>query len=143
MDKSFSKKIPYLVEPLAWLLLEHRKKISNRIEPDKVRIATEIYRKQNDIYKQFTDESIIKDQTKFISLIELYNMFKEWFKESLPGHSIPVKNEVEEYFIKLWGLPETGKKWKGYRQRTLQDDINDGNVIIITEKDLVDYVKVN
>lgn len=143
MDKSFSKKIPYLVEPLAWLLLEHRKKISNRIEPDKVRIATEIYRKQNDIYKQFTDESIIKDQTKFISLIELYNMFKEWFKESLPGHSIPVKNEVEEYFIKLWGLPETGKKWKGYRQRTLQDDINDGNVIIITEKDLVDYGKVN
>jgi P4 family phage/plasmid primase-like protien len=139
MDKQFGKKIPHLVEPLAWILIQHRQKITNRIEPEKVRIATEIYRKQNDIYKQFTDESIIKDNTKFISLVELYNLFKDWFRESLPGHSIPVKNEIEEYFIKLWGIPESGKKWKGYRQRTLQDDLDDGTAIVITETDLQDY----
>jgi hypothetical protein len=57
----------------------------------------------------------------------------------LPGHSLPNKNEIEEYFCKLWGTTEAGKKWKGYRQRTLQDDLADGNAVMLNEEDLVDY----
>jgi hypothetical protein len=143
MDKQFGKKIPNLLEPLAWVLLQHRQKITNRVEPDKVRAATEIYRKQNDIYRQFIEESIAEDQTKYMSLTELYNLFKEWFKDSLPGHTLPNKNEIEEYFCKLWGNPESGKKWKGFRQRTIQDDVADGNAIILEESDLADYENVN
>jgi phage/plasmid-associated DNA primase len=140
MDKQFSKKIPGLVEPFAWILLQHRIKIANqpRTEPEKVRAATEIYRRQNDIYRQFVEESIIEDPNKSLTLAELYNMFKDWFKESLPGHSVPVKNEVEEYFAKIWGVPE-GKRWKGYRQKTLKDEVDNGDAIILTEDDLVDY----
>lgn len=143
MDKQFGKKIPNLVEAFAWYLLQHRLKIMNspRIEPEKVRSATEIYRKQNDIYRQFVDESIAEANDKWISLIELYNLFKEWFKDSLPGHSLPVKNEIEEYFSKIWGFPDSGKKWKGYRQRTIQDDIDSGEAIVLTEEDLVTYEK--
>lgn len=142
MDKQFSKKIPGLVEAFAWILLQHRVKIANqpRGEPEKVRAATEIYRRQNDIYRQFVEESIVEDPNKSMSLAELYNLFKEWFKESLPGHSLPVKNEVEEYFAKIWGLPEA-KRWKGYRQKTLKDDIENGDAIVLTEEDLVDYNK--
>lgn len=141
MDKQFGKKIPNLVEAFAWYLLQHRLKIMNspRVEPEKVRSATEIYRKQNDIYRQFVDESIAEDKDKWISLVELYNLFKEWFKDSLPGHSVPVKNEIEEYFSKIWGTPDSGKKWKGYRQRTIQDDIDSGEAIVLTEEDLVTY----
>jgi P4 family phage/plasmid primase-like protien len=140
MDKQFSKKIPALVEAFAWILLQHRLKIANqpRTEPEKVRAATEIYRRQNDIYRQFIEESIIEDPNKSMSLAELYNLFKDWFKESLPGHTVPVKNEIEEYFVKIWGTPE-GKKWKGYRQKTLKDDIENGEAIVLTEDDLVDY----
>ena len=143
MDKQFGKKIPNLVEAFSWYLLQHRLKIMNspRVEPEKVRVATEIYRKQNDIYRQFVDESITEDENKSISLIELYNLFKEWFKDSLPGHTVPVKNEIEEYFAKIWGNPDSGKKWKGYRQRTIQDDIDSGDAIILTEEDLVSYDK--
>jgi P4 family phage/plasmid primase-like protien len=143
MDKQFGKKIPGLLEPLAWVLLQHRQKITNRFEPEKVRSATEIYRKQNDIYRQFIDESIAEDPTKYISLIELYNIFKDWFKDSLPGHTLPNKNEIEEYFCKLWGNPQSGKKWKGFRRRTIQDDIADGNVVILEEDDFVQYENVN
>ena len=141
MDKQFGKKIPTLVEAFAWILLNHRIKIANepRIEPKKVREATEIYQRQNDIYRQFMEETIIEDKNKVMSLIELYNLFKDWYKESLPNHNVPVKNEVEEYFIKIWGIPEAGKKWKGYRQRTIQDEIDAGDAIILTEDDLVDY----
>jgi hypothetical protein len=143
MDKQFGKKIPALLEPLAWVLLQHRQKITNRVEPDKVRAATEIYRKQNDIYRQFIEESIIEDSTKYMSLTELYNLFKEWFKDSLPGHTLPNKNEIEEYFSKLWGNSESGKKWKGFRQRTIQDDVDDGTAIVLEESDLADYENVN
>lgn len=142
MDKQFSKKIPGLVEAFSWVLLQHRMKILNqpRVEPEKVRAATEIYRKQNDIYRQFIEECIIEDPDKSMSLAELYNLFKDWFKESLPGHSVPVKNEIEEYFCKIWGATE-GKKWKGYRQKTIKDDVDAGEAIILTEEDLVDYEK--
>jgi P4 family phage/plasmid primase-like protien len=140
MNKQFSKKIPYLVEAFAWILLQHRIKIKNqpRIEPDKVRIATEIYQKQNDIYRQFMEENIIEDSTKYISVMDLYLLFKEWYRQSLPGHTVPVKNEMEEYFTKSWGIP-ISKKWKGYRQKTLQDEIDKGEAVILYQNDLKKY----
>lgn len=141
MDPNFSKKIPDLIQAFAWVLLEHRKKIIGkvRVEPDKVKSATALYRKQNDIYRQFIDESIIENNFSLLSLVELYTQFKEWFKESFPGQSIPVKNEVKEYFCKTWGEPNNGFKWKGFRIRNLQDDIQDGNAIVLDESDLIDY----
>jgi phage/plasmid-associated DNA primase len=139
MDKNFIRKVPTMVQAFAWILLQHRKKITVRIEPDKVRAATEIYRKQNDIYRQFAEESITEAKDKYMSLTELYNIFKDWFRDSLPGHTVPVKNEIEEYFTKLWGTPDAGKKWKGYRIRTLQDAVDSGDAIILTEDDLVNY----
>jgi phage/plasmid-associated DNA primase len=138
MDTEFSKKIPSLLEPFAWVLLEHRKKITVRIEPDKVRMATAMYRKQNDIYRQFIEECIIESEI-YLSLIEINAQFKEWFKEGFPGHSVPVKNELKDYFTKLWGEPEPGIKWYGYRIRTIQDDINEGKAIKLTEDDFVIY----
>jgi phage/plasmid-associated DNA primase len=102
-------------------------------------MATAIYRKENDIYRQFIEESIVEEKNKSISLSELYNQFKEWFRNSLPNHNLPIKNEVEEYFCKLWDEPKRGKKWYGYRVRTLQDDIDVGDAIVLGEEDLVDY----
>ena len=44
MDKTFFQKIPGMVEAFAWYLLQWRQKITIRIEPEKVRQATAIYR---------------------------------------------------------------------------------------------------
>lgn len=139
MDKDFGSKIPELVQPFAWVLLKHRLNIKDRVEPEKVRIATAIYRKENDMYRQFIEECITEDPDKTLSLAELYTQFKDWFKDSHPNHTLPIKNEVEEYFIKIWDEPEKGKKWSGYRIRTLQDDVDDGEAIILEEEDLIDY----
>lgn len=139
MDKEFSKKIPGMLEAFAWYLLEHRKNISTRFTPEKVKIATSIYRRENDVYRQFIEECIMEDNKSTITLIELYSQFKEWFRDSLPNHTMPIKNQVEQYFCKLWGDPFKGKKWKGYRIRTLQDEIENGDVVILEEDDLVEY----
>ena len=139
MDKEFGKKIPDMVSAFAWYLLQWRQKISVRIEPAKVREATAVYRRQNDIYRQFIEESIIEDKNSSLTITEMYAQFKEWFKEGWPNMSLPIKNEVKEYFDRLWGDAERGVKWIGYRIRTLQDDVDSGEVIILQEDDLVKY----
>lgn len=128
-DPHFAEKLDGMTEAFAWFLLNHRKHLTKRIEPKKVLAATASYKRKNDIYRQFVEEIIIEDDGQVISLIELYSQFKEWFKDSMPNHSVPVKNEVKEYFIKSWGEMARGGKWVGYRVRTLQDDLdNDDGV---------------
>ena len=135
-DRQFSDKIPGMVEAFAFMLLEHRKTVRKHYEPPKVKLATEGYRKKNDIYRQFIEECIIDDSKSTISLLEVYTSFKEWFKESLPNHRIPIKNDVLIYFTKSWGDPGKGVKWIGKRMRTLQDDINEGEALVFEEDDL-------
>lgn len=139
MDKDFGSKIPGMVQAFAWILMKHRLTLKDRIEPEKVRIATAIYRKENDIYRQFIEECIMEDAKSVLTLTELYGQFKDWFKDSLPNQVLPIKNEIEEYFTRLWDEPEKGKKWKGYRIKTLQDDLDGGNAFILEQSDLVDY----
>ena len=138
MDKEFKDKIPGMISAFSWYLLDWRTKISVRIEPEKVREATAIYRSQNDVYRQFIEECIVEDDTS-ITLTELYSQFKEWFKEGWPNMTLPIKNEVREYFERLWGDTDIGALWRGYRIRTLQDDVNDGSAIVLTGEDLVNY----
>lgn len=139
MDKNFAQKIPGMLEAFAWVLLEHRKTITVRIEPEKVRSATADYRRENDKFREFLEENIIEDKKASITLTEMFATFKEWFRESMPNHTLPIKKEVEDYFTKLWDEPEKGKRWVGYRVRTLADDVEDGSVVILEEDDLVDY----
>jgi len=139
MDKTFSQKIPGMVGAFAWYLLQWRQKVTIRIEPEKVREATAIYRRQNDIYRQFIEECIADDTKNSLSLTEIYVQFKEWYKEGWSNMTVPIKNEVKEYFERLWGDPDKGCKWMGYRIRTMDDRVDAGETVILGEDDLVDY----
>lgn len=136
VDEHFGRKIPGLLQAFAWVLLEHRKKPGRDFEPAKVKEATEIYRKQNDIYRQFEEECIIRDERSNINVSELYSHFKEWFKEGFPQFSMPTKNIVKEYFLKKWGECERGGRWPGIRIRNIQDDIDSGKAIVLGDEDM-------
>lgn len=139
MDKEFAQKIPGLVEAFAWVLLQHRTKPKMMVEPDKVKSATNAYRQKNDIYRQFIEECVKEDATAVLSLAELYAQIKDWFKDGMPGQKQPKKDDVKQYFVKAWGDMEVGMKWRGYRLRTLQDDIDAGDVMLLEDSDFVDY----
>ena len=130
-DPFFSEKIPLLLKPFAWVLLNHRKKGSRFVEPEKVTMATDGYRKKNDTYRQFVDERIISGEAARINLSELYSSYKEWFRESVPGQAIPTKSEVKEYYTKLWGEPERGMVWRGKRCITFEDQVEKGEVMVL------------
>ena len=79
---------------------------------------------------------IIRDEYNEVMSLE---EFKEWVKEGFPHTSVPIKNEIRDYFERLWGEPNRGYIWKGYRIRTLQDDLESGDAIIMNEEDLINY----
>lgn len=143
MDRDFAKKIPDLVEAFCWVLINHSKNGTKlKIDPEKVRSATLNYRKRNDVYRQFIEEEIKetgKDGDK-ISLNELYQGLRDWFRNSMPNHTIPVKNDIKEYFTKIWG-ELINNKWSGFRKRTDQDDIDEGRVIIVGGEDDEDMIE--
>jgi P4 family phage/plasmid primase-like protien len=130
-DLDLEKKLPGMAEPFAWLLLQHRMKVTSRTEPEKVMLATNMYRRQSDIYRQFIEESISEDPEKSITLSSLYATFIDWFRQCYPGQSVHPRPDVQDYFETIWGTCDVGKKWKGYRLRTVKDDVKDGNVILL------------
>lgn len=140
MDRDFKVKIPGMVQAFAWYLLRWRRNITVRLEPAKVVEATNIYRNQNDIYRQFVEECIIDAPGTYLTLVEMYASFKEWFKESFPHMQLPIKNEVREYFENLWGETTNGTRWKGFRVKTLQDDIESGDAVVLNDDDLIHYM---
>jgi P4 family phage/plasmid primase-like protien len=139
MDMDFTKKIPGLLEAFAWFLLEHRKNITTRFEPEKVLAATELYKKQNDFYYQFTGEVLIECKGSSISLMEIWSAFKDWYKDSYTTALTLTKNNIKDYFVKIWGEPSVGGVWKGYRVKTEEDDIRAGKAIVLSPEDLVSY----
>jgi P4 family phage/plasmid primase-like protien len=126
MDKTFmDEKLPKILEPFAWVLLNHRKNGSCMIEPLEVKAATALFRKNNDIYRQFVEEALVQvpsDNTVVLTITDLYNRFKSWFRESFPGTSLPNKEEVKRHFHNIWRKNETShSSWTGYRVRNESD----------------------
>lgn len=120
VDRNFDLKIEGMLEPFAWVLLNHRKKCTRKMEPPEVRAATEMYRKNNDLFRQFLDDTVVitDDVKDTITLSDIYGKFKMWFRESMPGKVVPVKDEAKKYMSLLLkgdkkGMVFTGVAFKG------------------------------
>lgn len=143
-DPFFSEKLPRMKTAFMWLMWQHYKRIKKEgrmPEPEKVREATSIYRRDNDVFLQFISERIIEEPSNnkaIMSVVEVYNAFKTWFNDSYPNlhHQIPSKEDMKNELVRKWGNVNEAHKWKGYRLRTLEDDEREGKAIIIREEDL-------
>jgi len=111
-DKDFGLKIPELLKPLAWYLLERRKSPMRFYEPEKVHLATKRYKNKNDTYGSFLNEYIKEDKKGKISFKNLLTEFIDWYKESKPGSHVPDSEDFREYCIKLYGHLDEGY-WYG------------------------------
>ena len=118
MDNELYSKIPDMVQSLAWILLNHRKNNINkqRIEPLKVLQATQQYRHQNDVYRQYIEECLVEMPDRKIIVTDLYSDIRIWLRDGFPGHPPPSRAEVVGYFDKALGKQERGN-WIGYANR--------------------------
>lgn len=140
-DPCFAEKIPGMLQAFAWILLQHRQKITVRVEPEKVMEATKLYQIKNDVYRKYIEENIvqvegnIEGKLPMLNLVEIYAHFRAWHKEGFPGRGTDDRDEVKEYLEKAWGKTERGNTWSGYRFRTPQDDLDSGDAVIMEDDD--------
>ena len=139
-----------------WIIFQKWKQIQRfgcMSEPDRVIKATMSYRENNDLYLQFINERLVEDRfdeyqsssLEFkpkhngLNLQEMYSLFTRWIRDSFPGVKQPSKNEMKEELMKKLGLNNwRNNKWLYHRERTIEDDVKDGNTIVLTEDDLID-----
>lgn len=119
-DPQFSEKIPAMAEAFAWILIQHLRHYPKiRQEPEKVKCATANYRKKNDIYRQFVDDHVVREENNSISVQQCYSLFKEWFREGIPNTPIPTRDDFREYMTKILGEP-VASFWMDVRIRSIQ-----------------------
>lgn len=128
MDKHFGDKIPELIQPLAWYLIQRWRTFNRleRIEPAKVKMATECYMRENDMLKQFENQCVFDRSEAKLTVSTLYNHVKEWFKEECPGHAVPTRSAIRQHFCSKWGDLVSNKHWlgKSCKQESMEIIIN-------------------
>lgn len=131
MDLELSDKFDRWAEMFMSMVIERHKYINPNCihEPMEVRIATESYKKNNDIIGQFMNEKIVRDENsdERIGLAKIYNDFRIWCFQNIPkGKKCPDRNQIKAYLEKLLGAyPIDNKGWKGIRY----------NVVAVEEED--------
>lgn len=104
-DNSFVEKIPLLAPAFLWILLNYFDKYCNEglKEPVEVTEYTRKYWEENNMYRQFYNECIIRDDGSFLSITSSYNSFKRWMQDSYPKVIIPNKMLFREQMCYILG----------------------------------------
>lgn len=132
-DPNFYTKIPKLIPPLIWYLLNNYKntKLQNKIhEPAKVTHATNTYRQKQDILHQFIADKIEHTQNNehTVKLDEFYNNYKEYLRTTGQySKQCETVSDVQNYLEKEWGKTKN-KIWAGRRYTAFK---NSDEIVVI------------
>ena len=104
IDLNFENKVQGMIQPMLWMLLqEYAKYVKEGLPtPNEVTIATNAYKKNNDMFGQFLDDKFEKVEDKdairltFIKLDAAYQTFRQWIAEEYPNTKIQPKNEFRQ-----------------------------------------------
>lgn len=98
MNDNLSNELEKNKEAFMFLLLQLYKKYKKFgiIEPDIVKVMTNKYKQDNDVYLEFINETIDKTNNKsdYVSFIKLFDTYKDWHKSSAITKKIS-KNEFK------------------------------------------------
>lgn len=121
----FAKRIPILAPSFLWLLSYYFPFYINEglVDPPIISEATEEYWNEHDFYNQFVSECIQqaptrddnKPDTNFkLSLAEVYNEFKDWYKDAFPNVKVPERSVVRSELSNRMGRL-SGNNWHAVR----------------------------
>ena len=132
IDPELADKFERWSDAFISLLIDHHKKTDPRLikEPMEVRIATESYKKNNDIIGQFAEERIeeVDDAQSRVQLSALYTEFKSWTHNNVAkGKRIPEKAQIKAYFEKQYGAYPADKGWRRLRFKQEEDGDSDAD----------------
>jgi len=121
MDTELAEKFERWADMFTSMLIENHKitDLRNISEPKEVKLATEIYKKNNDMIGQYVEESFKKDENSLDRIMypAVFNDYKLWAMQNVPkGKKIADRNQFKSYMEKVFGAyPTDGTGWKGIR----------------------------
>ena len=137
-DSHFSQKLPELAQAFLWIIFQRFRKhkesgFVNKQTPQKVMLATTVYRSLNDVYQQFIQERIerieglvIDEEYKksktavFLSLNAIHSEYDSWFSQNYKSyakdklHKVALGHEMNKK-LRYQGLQGRMSGWFGYR----------------------------
>jgi P4 family phage/plasmid primase-like protien len=127
LDSELSDKFDRWADTFISMIIDHHKHMDPKgiTEPMDVRIATESYKKNNDVIGQFVTDKLVADptSTQRILLQKLFNEFKSWAFQVLPkGKKVPDRNQLRAYIEKRFGPYPSSGGWKGIRYVTQAEE---------------------
>lgn len=122
MNTVFERRIPILAPAFLWIMSQYYPIYDTEglTDPPIVTETTEAYWRDNDVYAQFAADNIVevnrddgtRDPAARLSLNEIYQEFKSWFRDSFPGTQPPERGLVKSELSSRWGRM-TGTGWPG------------------------------
>lgn len=134
-DPHIKDRISHLVQPLAWYLIYHLRILNKKTRqiPDKVRVATNMYREENnsDPIREFIDDNLEKSENSELSVDDICSRYREWWRINYPGEKLTaVKKAIIISFSKIIGDVEEVVARGGMKRRVFrgyvwqQSDVN-------------------
>ena len=99
-------------------------------EPEEVTAFTKQYQKSNDIFLEFIDENIKEKTNSFISLENIYSIYKMWFKSSYSMEKCQPKKNLKEYLEKKYGKINNKKGWNGLEINIMNFDSDEEDSVL-------------
>jgi len=118
-DDALSQKLVRWKEMFMVILMEYYKryKAQGLIEPAEVKNATNEYKKDSDVYAQFRDDDLIRDDYSLLKVDEAYAQFKVWFAQNISSKA-PTRREFKQNIERKLGVKYgRGSKsgWAGWK----------------------------
>lgn len=126
MNPNFEDQIPGMASAFLWILVQYYPvyKSEGLNDPAAVEEYTNSYWRENDIYAQFASESVEAapmdalgqyDTNAQVTLTDIYEEFKVWFRTTFPGKpKVPDRTVVKSELVSRWGRMH-GNHWLGLR----------------------------
>ena len=98
------------------LILYYRKYAENGIEePEEVLACTKEYQRNNDIYLDFVEQELERNDLGFTSLNQITNCFRSWMKDNSIAQVSLKKRDVTTNFMKALGKTVVVSNVEGYK----------------------------
>jgi P4 family phage/plasmid primase-like protien len=129
IDRTLTNKLEQLKEVFMYMLIQIYQNsyiINGIIEPKEVTKNTFEYKKNNDIYLEFIEESIIEESTSSFGIDDIFPKFKMFLQENNFDTRKYNRRELEKRLNKFIGQCNMKKKWKGWKL-TFNEDVKTEN----------------
>jgi P4 family phage/plasmid primase-like protien len=127
IDYDLSTKLKQWPEVFMSILIKeyNNYKLNGLVEPEEVKINTNAYKKESDIFMQFMNESIEKDVTSQVFVDDGYFLFREWYKTSGSNSKIPQKKDFIKNLNNKFGKVNSKNYWRGIKFVKKEENIEE------------------